>query len=67
MKSVVDNSKLEYLLLSHRIYTPAQRSAPEVVSFEDSVTNIVMNSCAFMEDNACAYDALIPGIFGTLA
>ena len=67
MKSVVDNSKLDYLLLNHLLYTPAQRSALAVISLEYSVTNIVMNSCAFMDDNTNAYYALIPGIFGTLA
>ena len=67
MKSVVDNYKLEYLLLSHLIYMPVQRVALAAVRFDDSVTNIVMNSCAFMDDNTNAYYALIPGIFGTLA
>ena len=38
-----------------------------VNSFENSVTDIAMNGSAFTENNTRAYDALISGIFGTLA
>ena len=60
MKPVVNKSKLDYLLCSRRNYTPVANS------FEDSVADITTNGSKFMEDNARAYDALIPGIFGTL-
>ena len=67
IKSVVDNSKLDYLLRSRCSYTPAQRSALADDSFKDSVSDIAMTGSAFMENNARVYDALTPGIFGTLA
>ena len=37
-----------------------------VSSFKDIVADIAMNGSALTEDNDCAYDALILGIFGTL-
>ena len=67
MKSVVNESKLECLLHSRRIYTPSQRAALLANSFEDSIYDIAMTGSAFMDDNTRAYDALISGIFSTLA
>ena len=67
MKSIVDKSNLDYLIHSCRSYTPAQRSALAVSSFKYSVSDIKMNESTFTLDNALAYDAHIPGIFGTLA
>ena len=67
MKFVINKSKLDYLLGSRRSYTPAKRSALAFGSFEDSVYEITMNVSTFTYDNACAYNALIPGIFVTLA
>ena len=67
MKPVIDKSKLDYLLRNRRIYTPAHRSSLVADSFNESVTDITMNGSAFTDDNDRAYDALIPGIFRTLA
>ena len=67
MKSVVNESKLECLLHSRHIYTPSQRAALLANSFEDSIYDIAMTGSAFMDDNTRAYDALISGIFSTLA
>ena len=67
MKSVVDNSKLDYLLHSRRSFMLLQRATLVAESFEDIVVDIAMNSSAFTDDNARAYDPLIPGIFRTLA
>ena len=67
IKSVVDKSKLYHLLRSRRSYTPLQRAELVANSFEDSVADIEMNGSEFTDDNARAYDELIPGIFSNLA
>ena len=67
MKSVANKSNLEYLLRSRRSYMPAQRALLAANIFKDSVTDIAMYWSAFTDNNYRAYDALIPGIFGTLA
>ena len=66
MKYAAEDSKLDYLLCSHHSYTPTQRDELAVNSFEDSVAEISLNGSAFTNNNARAYDAIIPGIFGTL-
>ena len=66
MKSIVDKSNLEYLLRICRSYTPAQRDPLAAEISKDSVADIKMNGSAFMDNNAHAYDALNPDIFGTL-
>ena len=65
INSVVDKSKLEYLLHSFRSYTPVQRAALASGIFEDSVLEIAMTRSVFTDNNVRAYDALIPDIFGT--
>ena len=67
MESVVDKSKLGYLIRSRRSYTLVHRDALVSNSFKDRFSDIKMNGSAFIDDNVCAYDALIPGIFGNLA
>ena len=67
MKSVVNKSDMDYLLCIRRSYTPVQRAAIVANIFEVSVSDIAMNGSTFTDDNASAYDALIPSIFGTLA
>ena len=67
MKSVVDNYQLDQLLRSQHSYMPAQRAALAAVSFKDSAADIAMNVSAFTDNNDRAYDAIIPGIFGTLS
>ena len=67
MNSVVNKSKLDYLLCSRHSYTTDQRAALVDNIFKDSVADIAMNGSAFTDDNSCACDALIPGIFSTLA
>ena len=67
MKSVIDQSKLDCLLHSRRSYTPAKRATLAANSLEDSVADIEMNRSACTDNTARVYDALIPGIFGTLA
>ena len=67
MNSFIDQFKLDYLLRGRCRYTPAQRSALAVDSFKDSVANIAMTGSACTDNNARAYDALIPGIFVPLA
>ena len=67
MKSVIDKSKLDYLPCSRRSYTPTQTDALAANIFEYSFTNIEITGSAFTDDNSRAHDALIPGIFGTLA
>ena len=67
VNSVFNESNLEYLLCSRRSYMTAQRDALAYDIFKDSVSYIAMNSSAFTDDNARAYDSLIPCIFRNLA
>ena len=67
MKSVIDNSNLEYLLRRCCSYTSAKRAALVIGSSGYSVSDLAMNSSSFTDDNSHAYDALIPGIFVILA
>ena len=54
MNSVVDKSKLDYLLPICRSYTPVQRAALEADGFEHRVALIAMTGSALADDNTRA-------------